>query len=344
MTQAYDALGEVGERRAAQEAQRANEGRFRSLVQRACDLTVVTDESGVIRYVGPGAEALLGYPAGGSAGLPLLNHVEAGERADVGRAMVLLGENPGSVHTIELRLCTRDGRLRWVEVVCQNLVGDLDVGGLVWRGRDVTDRRAFEDELSRQALHDPLTGLPNRVLLLNRLTEVLRSEPASESSVSVILVDLDGFKNVNDALGHPAGDELLRFAAQRLLGCVCEGDTAARLGGDEFAVLVGHPHHAVAVGRRIVDVLSQPFTVAGQEVRVSASIGIADRQGSESAEDLLRDADIAMYVAKNGARGVWRCSNPPWGSGRRGASACSSSWLAPSTWARSRCTTSRSST
>jgi len=207
------------------------------------------------------------------------------------------------VHTIELRLRTRDGQVRLVEAVCQNLVEDPDVGGLVWNGRDVTDRRAFEDELSRQTLHDPLTGLPNRVQLLNRLTEALRSEPGSESSVSVILVDLDRFKNVNDALGHPAGDELLRIAAQRLLGCVREGDTAARLGGDEFAVLSGHSHQATAIGRRIVDILSQPFTVAGQEVRVSASIGIAHRQGSEPAEDLLRDADIAMYVAKNRGSG-----------------------------------------
>ena len=310
MTQAYEA---VGERCTAQEALRANEGRFQSLVRRACDLTVVTDEFGIFRYVGPAAEALLGYPPEDLLGLPLLNQVEAGERAQVGRAMELLAENPGSVHTIELRLCTRDGRVRLVEAVCQNLVEDPDVGGLVWNGRDVTDRRAFEDELSRQALHDPLTGLPNRMLLLNRLTEALRSEPGSEGSVSVILVDLDGFKNVNDALGHPAGDELLRIAAQRLLGCVREGDTAARLGGDEFAVLAGHSPHAVAVGRRIVDILSQPFTLAGQEVRVSASIGIAHHQGSEAAEDLLRDADIAMYVAKNRGSGRVEVFEPAMG-------------------------------
>jgi diguanylate cyclase (GGDEF)-like protein/PAS domain S-box-containing protein len=310
MTQAYEA---VGERCTAQEALRANEGRFQSLVRRACDLTVVTDEFGIFRYVGPAAEALLGYPPEDLLGLPLLNQVEAGERAQVGRAMELLAENPGSVHTIELRLCTRDGRVRLVEAVCQNLVEDPDVGGLVWNGRDVTDRRAFEDELSRQALHDPLTGLPNRMLLLNRLTDALRSEPGSEGSVSVILVDLDGFKNVNDALGHPAGDELLRIAAQRLLGCVREGDTAARLGGDEFAVLAGHSPHAVAVGRRIVDILSQPFTLAGQEVRVSASIGIAHHQGSEAAEDLLRDADIAMYVAKNRGSGRVEVFEPAMG-------------------------------
>ena len=175
MTQAYEALlGEIDERRAAREAQRANEARFRSLVQRASDLTVVTDESGVIGYVSPAAEALLGYRPEDLLGLPLLNQVEADQRADVARAMVLLAEHPGLVHTIELRLRTRDGRVRLVEAVCQNLAEDPDVGGLLWNGRDVTDRRAFEDELSRQALHDPLTGLPNRVLLLNRLTEALR--------------------------------------------------------------------------------------------------------------------------------------------------------------------------
>jgi diguanylate cyclase len=182
------------------------------------------------------------------------------------------------------------------------------------------------------------------MLLLDRLTEALRREPGSEGSVSVILVDLDGFKNVNDALGRPAGDELLQFAAQRLLGCVREGDTAARLGGDELAVLAGHPHQAVAVGGRIVDVLSLPFTVAGQEVRVSASIGVAHRRGSESAEELLREADIAMHVAKNRGSGCVEVFEADMGSGRRGASACSNSGLAPWTWARSRCTTNRSST
>ena len=114
-------------------------------------------------------------------------------------------------------------------------------------------------------------------------------------------------------MGHAAGDELLQLAAQRLLGCVREEDMAARLGGDEFAVLAGHPHQAVAIGRRIVDVLSQPFTVAGQEVRVSASIGVAHRQGSESAEVLLRDADIAMYVAKNRGSGHVEVFEPEMG-------------------------------
>ncbi len=293
-------MGEaVGERRAAQ----ASDGCFRSLVERASDLTVVTDESGVIGYVSPAVEALLGYRPEDLLRHPLTSQVEVDERADVVRAMALLVEHAGLMHTIELRLRTRDGQVRVVEAVCQNLAEDPDVGGLLWNGRDVTHRRAREDELTRQLLHDPLTGLPNRMLLLDRLTQELCCEPGSKSSVSVIMANLDGFKNVNAALGQPAGDELLRFAARRLLGCVREGDMVARVGGDEFAVLMRYPPHAVAVGRQIVDVLSQPFGVAGEEVRVSASIGVAHRQGTESAASLLRDADIAMSVAKKNGVG-----------------------------------------
>jgi diguanylate cyclase (GGDEF)-like protein/PAS domain S-box-containing protein len=301
---AYDALkGEVGERRAAEDALRASEGRFRSLVQRASDLTVVTDATGTVRYASPAVETLLGHRPEDLLGLPLLVHVEPDQRSDVGQAIAFLADQPGLVHTIELRLCTRDGRVRSVEAVCQNLLADADVGGLVWNGRDVTERRALQDELTRQAHHDPLTGLANRALLLDRLRGAL----AGDGTVSVILVDLDGFKNVNDTLGHPAGDGLLRSAAQRLLGCVRAEDTTARLGGDEFAVVTrSGPEQAHIVGRRIVEALRRPFGVAGHEVRIGASVGVAHGDGppgAEPAEDLLRDADIAMYAAKNAGKG-----------------------------------------
>ncbi len=292
----------------AYEALRASEVRFRSLVQRASDLTVVTDRHGVVTYISPAAEALLGVPPDDLLDEPLLTHVEQGQRAAVADAVAFLAEQPGLVHTIELHLRTADGRVRLVEAVCQNLLDDPDVGGLVWNGRDVTERRTLEEELTRQAMHDPLTGLPNRALLLRRLGQLLGE---SKRGVSVLLIDLDGFKNVNDTLGHPAGDELLRAAAQRLLDCVRDGDTAARLGGDEFAVVVaaGRRNRAAVVGARIVEVLRSPFTVLGVEVRVSASIGMA--HGSDSADDLLRDADIAMYVAKNSGKGRLVAFEPP---------------------------------
>jgi diguanylate cyclase (GGDEF)-like protein len=171
---------------------------------------------------------------------------------------------------------------------------------------EVEEKRTAERALVHQASHDSLTGLPNRSLLLARLGEALRNHP---DSLAVLLVDLDGFKHVNDTLGHPVGDQLLRLAAARLTGCVRDGDTAARLGGDEFAVLTmaaegtDPAESAVVVGQRIVEVLGRPFPLAGLDVRVGASIGITRRSATESADDLLRDADIAMYAAKNTGKG-----------------------------------------
>ena len=197
--------------------------------------------------------------------------------------------------------------------MCHNLVDDPDVGGLVWNGRDVTERRALEDELTHRAHHDPLTGLPNRALLLRRLDETFAA-PAGErvapaTGLAVTLVDLDGFKSVNDTLGHPAGDELLQLAAQRLLGCVREGDVVARLGGDEFAAMIADVDldGALTIAERMVEVLHEPFTVAGHQLAVGASVGIvhgaAEIIGGRSGDDLLRDADIAMYVAKRTGKG-----------------------------------------
>ncbi|HZG91314.1 MAG TPA: EAL domain-containing protein [Pseudonocardia sp.] len=185
--------------------------------------------------------------------------------------------------------------------------------------QEVMEKRAAEQMLIHQAHHDPLTTLPNRALLLERLRDALRAEPAA---VSVLLIDLDGFKQVNDTLGHPVGDQLLEMAAQRLKGCLRDGDTASRLGGDEFAVLTSSQDatdpgptgpadpaataavgSALAVGRRIGEVLSGPYPLAGREVRVTASIGVRRGAPGETAEDLLRDADIAMYAAKNTGKG-----------------------------------------
>ena len=306
VARAYDALkGEVAERQLAEDALRASEGRFRSLVQRASDLTIVTDGQGVVTYVSPAVEKVIGHRPADVLDRSLLAHVEPAERAAVATAITLLAEQPGVVRTIELRLCTLDGRVRSIEAVCRNLVDDPDVRGLVWNGRDVTERRALESELSHRAHHDPLTGLPNRALLLARLHETLTAPGPGGDRIGVALVDLDGFKSVNDTLGHPAGDELLQAAARRLLGCLRKNDIAARLGGDEFAVMLHDQDRAQALtmARRIVDVLHEPFTVAGHQVTVGASVGVVLGTGGGTADDLLRDADIAMYVAKKTGKG-----------------------------------------
>jgi diguanylate cyclase (GGDEF)-like protein len=169
---------------------------------------------------------------------------------------------------------------------------------------EVSERRILQDQLTHQAFHDALTGLPNRALLLQRLAESMPAVGRASGGPSAVLVDLDGFKNVNDTLGHHAGDELLQRIAERFRDCVRPADTVGRLGGDEFAVVVpaGSESDAVTVSRRVLEALQAPIKVAGKEISISASIGIAHLDDQSAAEDLLSDADIAMYAAKNAGK------------------------------------------
>ncbi len=164
-------------------------------------------------------------------------------------------------------------------------------------------RREAEATLQQQALHDSLTGLPNRVLLLDRIPAALSRAKRSNQLVAVMFLDLDRLKVANDRLGHPAGDEVLRTVAQRLQRLIRPSDTIARVGGDEFVVLaedVASPRMAMLMGERLARAAEAPIAVAGQEVVVTASVGVRTTgEATETAEDLLRDADIAMYHAKN---------------------------------------------
>jgi diguanylate cyclase (GGDEF)-like protein len=165
------------------------------------------------------------------------------------------------------------------------------------------DAKTVEDAI-HQALHDSLTGLPNRALLLDRLQHALARAARSNSRVAVLFMDLDTFKTVNDRLGHAAGDELLVAVAGRLVECVRGGDTAARFGGDEFVVLledVDDDENVATAAQRILDAVQEPFIVQGRDVFVSSSIGIAI--GSDEAEDVLRNADLALYTAKTKGKG-----------------------------------------
>jgi diguanylate cyclase (GGDEF)-like protein len=174
--------------------------------------------------------------------------------------------------------------------------------------RDMTERKRAEEQLSHMALHDPLTGLPNRALIFDRLASALAASARRGSTTAFLFVDLDRFKLVNDSLGHDAGDELLIAVSGALRGAVREGDTVGRLGGDEFAVVcpdVAGRREAVAVGNRIREVLQKPFLIADREIVVSSSIGIAlTRGGNRRPQRLLEEADAAMYAAKRGGRNL----------------------------------------
>jgi diguanylate cyclase (GGDEF)-like protein/PAS domain S-box-containing protein len=192
-------------------------------------------------------------------------------------------------------------------------VGGKSVGR-VWSYRDVTERRALEQELERQAFHDALTGLPNRYLFMDRLDQALARSAREALKVAVLFLDLDDFKTINDSLGHKAGDGVLMAVGERTQACVRPGDTVARLGGDEFTVLLSDiedEDEVVQVAERVVSRLQAPLQVDGKEVFITPSIGIAMSASSQDRpDDLLREADIALYEAKKEGKGRFVVFHP----------------------------------
>jgi diguanylate cyclase (GGDEF)-like protein len=187
-------------------------------------------------------------------------------------------------------------------------------GGWVATYEDVTERRRAEERIVFMARHDALTGLPNRLLFAERIDQAISQIGRSSIGFAVLSLDLDQFKQVNDTLGHPVGDELLRSVAERLISCVREIDTVSRLGGDEFAILqcgLEKPEQAAGLARRIVEVLSAPYEIEGHRVTISVSIGISVAPGDGTSYDkLLKNSDVALYLAKADGRATWRFFEP----------------------------------
>ncbi len=299
---------DITERKNTEDALKESEKRFRSLVQNASDLITVMGIDGTILYESPAIERILGYAPENLIKSNALDFIHPDDRPQVLRAFARLAEETGANPYVEYRFRHEDGSWRHLESSGTNLLDEPSVGGIVFNSRDVTERKLLEERLIHQALHDPLTGLPNRALFMDRLTHALdRARRRDASWVAVLFLDLDDFKVVNDSLGHEAGDDLLVAAAGRLRASLRPEDTLARLGGDEFVVLledvVGRGE-ATEVAARVAGALRGPFSLgAHEEVFVSASVGIAlggaakDRP-AEVPEELLRRADMAMYEAK----------------------------------------------
>ncbi|MFC7532561.1 diguanylate cyclase domain-containing protein [Actinoplanes sp. GCM10030250] len=267
--------------------------RFRALVQHTSDLTLVVDGTGVINYASPAAERVLGLPASELLDTSLIERTHLDDTHELEVLTAKLRANPGRGISTQLRWRHADGSYRWLDIVITDLRHNPRVGGLVLNARDATEARALHDELQRQATHDALTGLANRVLLHRRLAQ-------EDAEVSMLLIDLDGFKEINDQHGHHTGDEVLRTVAGRLSGLLGSGEMVARLGGDEFAVLLPGTDVVAAseLAEHIGVMLSEPMLIADLWLAVGASIGVAAGEPGDG-DGLLREADTAMYRRKN---------------------------------------------
>jgi diguanylate cyclase (GGDEF)-like protein/PAS domain S-box-containing protein len=264
-----------------------------------------------VLFVSPSVERVLGYSPGELEGTPLLSMLHPDDIARGREALSRAGRPaPGApTDPAEYRVRHRDGRWVDVESVATNLMDDPAIGGIIVNTRDVSERKLLEQQLKYQAFHDPLTGLANRMLFLDRVAHALvrsRRRGMDCNPLAVLFLDLDNFKTVNDSLGHIAGDRLLISASLRIVACVRTSDTVARLGGDEFAVLLEDATgdgSAAEVADRITVAMREPFTVEGKEVFVTASVGIAMGGETGPASELLRNADMAMYTAKSRGKG-----------------------------------------
>ncbi|WP_200302679.1 putative bifunctional diguanylate cyclase/phosphodiesterase [Streptomyces adelaidensis] len=291
------------------------ENHFRSLVQGSSDVIMIAAPNGILRYVSPAAAGVYSRPAEDLVGNELASIIHPEDLGCVVHEVRrFLAASPAEEPTTRIECRFKSGDGGWLNV--ESTV-NRHHGGLIFNSRDVTERVRLQAQLQHNAEHDPLTDLPNRALFTKRVQQALSGRRSSDRGVAlrntaVLFIDLDGFKAVNDTIGHQAGDELLVQAARRLQDAVRHGDTASRLGGDEFAALIvgdgsrdraAREQHIFELADRLRITLSQPYTIDGNDVRVAASIGVSFAEPGLGAGELLRNADLAMYRAKASGKG-----------------------------------------
>ncbi|HXR28376.1 MAG TPA: EAL domain-containing protein [Solirubrobacteraceae bacterium] len=312
------AIMQRSEEAAEREAALRSRARLSSLIRNASDVVCIVDRHAVVQFMSPSVERMFGHPAEllVGRGLAELAHPDDAPRVR-GFIAQIEALSAGVPSTAEFRL--RNSEERWldVETLGTNLLGEGEIEGIVLNIRDVSERKSFQAELEHQAFHDTLTGLPNRALFRNRVEHALASQRRNGLPVAVLFLDVDDFKNVNDSLGHAAGDEVLREIGRRLEDCMRPVDTAARLGGDEFAILIHEAESelkSVEIAQRLMAVVSASIQLSGRAVAIATSVGIAfSDQGMVSpqdADELLRNADAAMYMAKESGKSQYRIFEP----------------------------------
>ncbi len=293
----------------AEKALQERERRFRALTENASDLVIILDATGVCRYASPSHKRVLGYEPESLIGVSVLDLVPPEDLSEVVAALASPEEdNEVTRHLIRIRHA--NGLFVTLEYVGLNRLNDDAIQGFVINARDVTEQLAMQEILKHQASHDALTNLPNRTLLLECLAQVIntigQNTDETKTSVALLTMDIDRFKEINDTFGHHHGDLLLQEVSKRLLNATDESATVARLGGDEFALLI--PVRSVDCVQHVIlklaTVFEEPYIIVEQPLLVQASIGVAlyPTHGTD-AITLLRRADVAMYNAKEAHQG-----------------------------------------
>jgi len=288
----------------------ASEEQFRLIAENASDVITLLDATGRCRYASSAARTILGIEPSDLDGTNLFDHVHGDDRDTARSRLAAFAAGRDDSVALVYRWRRPTGDYAWIENVVR-AVRDPETGaltGLEGSARDITARKVREDELSHRALHDPLTGVANRTLFVERLASALRTRRQSGQPLALLSIDLDGFKELNDAYGHLEGDQALVTVAHRLTSAVRQSDSVGRLGGDEFLVLCldTTADDAVALARRLVESVSEPLPISQGTTVIGASVGVAPADcGDPTIDHLLRAADEAMYEAKRaGKRGV----------------------------------------
>lgn len=306
-------IRDITERKDSERKIRTQQAYFQQLFESSPQAIVQVNTKGIIKNVNKGFEELFGFSRGEVIGFYNRRVVVPDDLQAEARQFseTVMTGRPVDKETVRKH---KDGRLIPISVIGYPIHVDGDICGIYYIYTDITQRKAFEDQLAHQAFHDSLTGLPNRVLFTERLSRALKlSKRRKDYKFAAMMLDLDRFKWINDTLGHHAGDEFLIAIADRLSSCIREVDTVARLGGDEFGIVIeeyGSYQEVIRIAKRIQNSLQIPLALADTKVTSSASIGIVLKsEDYDSSDALMRDADIAMYRAKEMGRARFKVFN-----------------------------------
>jgi diguanylate cyclase (GGDEF)-like protein/PAS domain S-box-containing protein len=305
-------IRDVTAQRAAERSEAESTARFQTFFDHAGIAIQVLTADGIVTESNAACTDLLGYSSQELIGSPLERQMHSTDHLKVLDACSELWSGARESVTLEQLFRHRDGTTVWTQLTIARVQRGFEPRLMVMI-QDATERKRMEQELVRQAFRDDLTGLANRALFRDRLHHALDRRVRSGGEVAVLLLDLDGFKRVNDSLGHAAGDALLQAVGQRISAAVRTGETVARLGGDEFAIVLEANELANEVqclADRLLQVISKPIQIAGRDVVVHVSIGVALAEPDDDGGNVLRNADAAMYTAKSAGKQCWRRFDP----------------------------------